>query len=135
MPVIVVTWETEIGMIMVGGQPGKIVCKTSSWKQSGQNGLEVWSSGWSSISFTNMKSWVQTPQEGKRGEGGEKAEDHQFQDYMLWVKYNHKLSVLILRSEKENCVCWAMVEQCYLKMKDKSIIVVIVITKANSRWL
>jgi hypothetical protein len=42
MPVILATWETEIGRIMFEVSPGKIVCETQLPKQPEQTGLEVW---------------------------------------------------------------------------------------------
>jgi hypothetical protein len=42
MPVILTTWEAEIGRIKVRGQSREIVCGAPSPKQPEQNGLELW---------------------------------------------------------------------------------------------
>jgi hypothetical protein len=42
IPIVLVTWEVEIGRIIFQGQPGQIVHKTPSPKYQKKNGLEVW---------------------------------------------------------------------------------------------
>jgi hypothetical protein len=42
MPVVLATWEAEIGMIVVRGQPRQINQETPISKITEQNGLEVW---------------------------------------------------------------------------------------------
>jgi hypothetical protein len=42
MPIILPTWETEIGRIMIGGQPGQITRENPSPNLPEQNGLVVW---------------------------------------------------------------------------------------------
>jgi hypothetical protein len=41
-PVILTTWEAEIGRIVFRGQPIQVILNTPSPKQPEQNGVEVW---------------------------------------------------------------------------------------------
>jgi hypothetical protein len=61
MPIILATWEAEIGRIVVPGQPRQIIWKTLSPKQP----RVKWTGGCGSSgrvsALPSVKSWVQTP--------------------------------------------------------------------------
>jgi hypothetical protein len=58
--IILPTWEAEIGRIVVGGQPGQIVCENPSPKQPDQNGVRCGSSSRASALQMQSPEFKQT---------------------------------------------------------------------------